>query len=229
MSNLLLILLLLPLNLHAQYQALAPQTDTFNSSLTLTPDQQTQYNLTPTLANNIAVALNFERSNFAHGPPSTDDAFYTLPFNTTTSSARPGTLLKLQVAANTSAYTLPPNTALSRFIFQSFNPLDNNGTLVPVSASILWPYLPRTRPDGTFPIVAWAHGTSGVTGNCVPSAYRNLLYQYASIFALVQAGYVVVAPDYVGLGVTRRRSTTTTTTTTTDGGGGGGEEEIVHP
>ncbi|KAL9016470.1 MAG: hypothetical protein Q9185_006187 [Variospora sp. 1 TL-2023] len=224
--NLILILLLLPLNLHAQSQALAPQTDTFNSSFALTPDQQSQYNIDPILANNVAVALNFERSNFAHGPPSTDDAFYILPSNTATSFTAPGTLLKLQVAANTSAYTLPPNTALSRFIFQSFNPLKNNGTHVPVSASILWPYLPRTRPDGTFPVVVWAHGATGVTGNCAPSAYRNQVYQFATIFALVQAGYVVVAPDYVGLGVT---GTCSTTTTTTDRGGGGKKEEIVHP
>ncbi|KAL9007339.1 MAG: hypothetical protein Q9173_007361 [Seirophora scorigena] len=79
----------------------------------------------------------------------------------------------------------------------------NNTSGVPVSAFILWPYLPRRQPDGTYPIVVWAHGTSGFPGTCAPSAYRNLLYQYATVFALVLQGYVVVAPDYAGLGVTR--------------------------
>ena len=77
-----------------------------------------------------------------------------------------------------------------------------NGSLVPVSAYILWPYLPRTLTDG-FPIVAWAHGSSGGFGNCAPSHYRNLLYQFAAPFELALQGYVVVAPDYVGLGVTQ--------------------------
>lgn len=178
----------------AQYQALSRQTDTFNSSVIFNPTQQRRSGINATLANNIAIALNFERSNFAHGPAESED-FYYAPANS--SQAAPGTLLKLELDANTSAYTLPPNTALSRILFQSEN---LNGTQVPASAYILWPYLPRTQTDG-FPVIAWAHGTSGLYSNCAPSEYRNLLYQYATVFELVLQGYVVVAPDYQGLGV----------------------------
>ncbi|CAF9941400.1 MAG: hypothetical protein HETSPECPRED_003226 [Heterodermia speciosa] len=197
----LLSVILLPISLtyhqvYAQYQALKPQTDTFNSSATITPAQQRSAGINATLANNLAVSLNFERSNFAHGPGSSD-SFYHVPLGS--AAAAPGTLLKLQVDANTTAYTLPPNTALSRFIFQSES---INGSKVPVSAYILWPYLPRTETDG-LPVVAWAHGTSGLFGNCAPSNYRNLLYQFATIFELALQGYVVVAPDYLGLGVSK--------------------------
>ena len=179
----------------AQYQALSPQTDTFGSSATITSDQQESAGINATVANNAAIALNFERSNFANGTVASED-FYHVPTNS--SGAAPGTLLKLELDANTSAYTLPPNTAISRMLFQSES---INGSKVPVSAYILWPYLPRMQSDG-FPVVAWAHGSSGALGNCAPSHYRNLLYQFASIFELAMQGYVVVAPDYVGLGVT---------------------------
>lgn len=75
-----------------------------------------------------------------------------------------------------------------------------NGTATPASAFILWPYMPRSQLDG-YPIVAWAHGTSGLFGECAPSHLRNLLYQFAAPFTLALQGYVVVAPDYAGLGV----------------------------
>ncbi|KAL8685202.1 MAG: hypothetical protein Q9218_007908 [Villophora microphyllina] len=191
-----LVFAFLPIRLRAQYHVLSPQTDTFNSTVTITPAQQQLGGFNATVASNIAVALNFERSNFAHGPVTSDD-FYRVPPGS--AEAAPGTLLKLEVDANTSAYTLPPNTAISRIIFQSES---LNGSKVPVSAYILWPYLPRTQPDG-ISIVAWAHGTSGATGNCAPSQYRNLLYQFATVFELALQGYVVVAPDYLGLGVTK--------------------------
>ena len=179
----------------AEYALLHAQNDTFNSTTTITPTQQRQAGINSTLANNVAIALEFERSNFANGSVASED-FYDVPPGS--ANAAPGTLLKLELDANTSAYTLPPNTAISRIIFQSE---DLNGTAVPVSAYVLWPYLPRSQADG-FPIVAWAHGSSGGFGNCAPSHYRNLLYQFAAPFELALQGYVVVAPDYVGLGVT---------------------------
>lgn len=180
----------------AHYPSLSPQTDTFNSTFTIPTAQQRIAGINATLANNLAVALNFERSNFAKGPASSND-FYHVPTESVTTA--PGTLLKLERDANTSVYTLPPNTALSRILFQSES---LNGSVVPVSAFVLWPYLPRTQSDG-FPVVAWAHGSSGIFGNCAPSNYRNLLYQFATVFELALQGYVVVAPDYVGLGVTK--------------------------
>ncbi|KAL8868961.1 MAG: hypothetical protein Q9174_004633, partial [Haloplaca sp. 1 TL-2023] len=160
-----------------------------------TPQQQLYAGIDDVVANKIDVALNFERSRFANGSVDSEP-FYKLPSNA--SSASPGALLKLQVSANTSAYTLPPNTALSRILYQSRT---LNGTAVPASAYILWPDNPRIEHDG-YPIVGFAHGTSGGFGNCAPSHLRNLCYEFIAPYTLALQGYVVVATDYAGLGVT---------------------------
>jgi len=142
------------------------------------------------------VALNFERSNWATGSVTTDP-FYQPPSNTSTLPA--GSLLKHETA-NTSLYTLPPLTALSRILYQTTT---LNGTLVPASAAILFPYSPRHFPsaNNSYPLVAWAHPFSGIFPECAPSHVRNIWYHFMAPFALAQAGYVVVAPDYQGLGV----------------------------
>jgi alpha-beta hydrolase superfamily lysophospholipase len=54
---------------------------------------------------------------------------------------------------------------------------------------------------GQFPMVAWAHGTSGLFRSCAPSNYRALQYHFMIPFELALEGYAVVATDYQGLGV----------------------------
>lgn len=46
---------------------LEPQTNTFNSSFKLSAEQITKANFTSAFANNIEVAVNYERSNWAFG------------------------------------------------------------------------------------------------------------------------------------------------------------------
>ena len=178
----------------AQSQSLTVQNNSFASNYRLTSEQKSQANITDVTANNIEVGLNFERSNWANGSVA-DEPFYRVPRNA--SGTVPGSLLKVQMNANTSSYTIPPNTALSRILYQSRS---LNGSAVPNSAYILWPYSPRVEADGN-PIVGWAHGTSGGFGDCAPSHIRNLWYQFSAPHTLALQGYVVVAPDYVGLGV----------------------------
>ena len=55
-------------------------------------------------------------------------------------------------------------------------------------------------PAGGWPIVVWAHGTVGVADKCAPSASTNLGGADSLIANLLINGYVVVAPDYEGLG-----------------------------
>ena len=164
-------------------------------SIIITATQRERAGLSDSLAEDVAVALEFEISNWANGSVADED-FYRLRAGTANAPAV--TLLNRLVNANTSAYTLPPNTALSRFLFQTKT---LNGSTVPGSAYILWPYLPRMQPDGGYPVIGWAHGTSGGFGNCAPSHIRNLWYQFTAPFTLALQGYVVVAPDYAGLGV----------------------------
>lgn len=175
-----------------------PHRNSTNSTTAIIADYSEQAGITSELAARITVAREFERSNWANGSVDDED-FYQVPPGTADAPA--GTLLKVQVDANTSAYTVPPSTALSRIIFQTEN---LNGSTVPASAYILWPYLPRTQPNGGgYPVIGWAHGTSGGFGNCAPSHVRNLWYQFTTPYPLVLQGYVVVAPDYAGLGVVK--------------------------
>lgn len=182
------------------------QNDTWNSSFTLpTNDIVTTANLSDVDINNLDVAINFERSNWATGDTSSDD-FYANPNDT--SSLKPGTLLRVEPYVNTSTYTLPPNTALSRISFTTRNPRNET---IPASAYVLWPYMPLSYPNLTapnssiesakYPVVAFAHGTSGVFAECGPSHLRNLWYAYSMPYELALSGYVVVAPDYQGLGI----------------------------
>lgn len=97
----------------------------------VTANQREQAGIKNGLATNVAVALEFERSNWVNGLV-TYDEFYCVPLDMADAPA--GALLKLQKNANTSAYTVPPNTAISRFMFQTKT---LNGSTVPGSAYIL--------------------------------------------------------------------------------------------
>ncbi|GAA5011673.1 alpha/beta hydrolase [Acinetobacter puyangensis] len=60
---------------------------------------------------------------------------------------------------------------------------------------------PKTeRPKDGWRVVVWAHGTTGVGDACAPS--KNPIGDNFSLLAnsLLKLGYVIVAPDYEGLG-----------------------------
>lgn len=176
---------------------LEPQTNTFNSSFKLSAEQITKANLSSDFANNIEVAVNYERSNWAFGSVA-EDSFYTVPENFTSSSP-PGALLKVEPLTNTTFYTLAPNLALSRILYTTET---HNKTVVPTSAYILWPFSPNLQPGSNKArTVVFAHGASGEFGECTPSHMRTLLYQFQAPYALALAGFAVVAPDYQGLGI----------------------------
>ena len=142
----------------------------------------------------VSKAHEFELSYRAR-PSVNLDPFYSAPDGT--GNAPVGTLLKVEKETDTSLYTLPPNLSLSRFMYQSKT---TNGTLVPVSAYVLWPYIAKPHSNG-YPVVAWAHGTSGIHTECAPSNMQNLWHHFQAPYQLALNGYVVVATDYAGLGV----------------------------
>jgi dipeptidyl aminopeptidase/acylaminoacyl peptidase len=57
-----------------------------------------------------------------------------------------------------------------------------------------------TPPVGGWPIVVWAHGTTGGADQCAPSRLPLDEPEKALVMGLVQRGYAVIAPDYEGLG-----------------------------
>jgi pimeloyl-ACP methyl ester carboxylesterase len=72
-----------------------------------------------------------------------------------------------------------------------------DGTIVAVSGVVLAPAGRSTA--GGYPIVAFAHGTTGMADECAPSR-SGLDAIPAQVLGLVKLGYVVSATDYQGLG-----------------------------
>ena len=160
------------------YQQLQSQTDLWNSSFQLSSAQIAAANISQETAHNVEIALRYERTNNAGGPMQ-NDPFYDLPADFDHSNPPPpGTILKVEQYTNISLYTLPMSLSMSRFLYTT-EALD--GTSKPASAYVLWPYLPRKfesltpcskakkNQDPLFPVIGFAHGTSGQTQACAPS------------------------------------------------------------
>jgi acetyl esterase/lipase len=73
-----------------------------------------------------------------------------------------------------------------------------DGRSVEVSGVVVAPDLPN--PLAGRPVVAWAHGTTGVADDCAPSKAKNFFDRVPHLPALIALDYVVVATDYEGLG-----------------------------
>ncbi|KAF9640793.1 putative secretory protein [Lasiodiplodia theobromae] len=174
--------------------AYSPRSSVYSSSTTLRGEQGSLGNIV------VALFVAFLVAQEANERPPVVVRFYHIPSNINwTSSIPAGTVFAVENVTNTSLYTLPAPISMSRIIYQTAT---INGTNVPASAYVLWPYLPRTFPNVTgLPVIGWGHGTSGVLPDCGPSHIRNLWYQFAGPYEMAMQGYVVVAPDYAGLGV----------------------------
>lgn len=72
------------------------------------------------------------------------------------------------------------------------------GEPIAVSGMVFVP--PGAMPEGGWPIVAWAHPTSGLVPKCAPSMAAGGTDQVQGLAALLKQGYVVTATDYPGLG-----------------------------
>lgn len=180
----------------AQAPPAAQHSTSFNSSFALSPEQIKAASITETQATNLNNVFNFDRSQLANGGPHEDD-FYSLPPLFTTNGSdpppqEPGTLLKVQDFTDTSPFVVPPNTALSRILYTTKN---HNGTVLPASAYVLWPYQARklSARDSSAgaPAVLWAHGTSGFFASAAPSSHRARKYLHTYIYIV---SVVIPAP-----------------------------------
>jgi hypothetical protein len=111
------------------------------------------------------------------------------------SGSKPGDLLKLQ-PLDPAALQINAGTTVYRIQYTS---RDLDGSPVPATGFIALPYAPAKQNSSTYPVVAYAHGTSGIYRGCAPSNSPNL-YDYNSWQLLIERGYAVVATDYAGLG-----------------------------
>jgi alpha-beta hydrolase superfamily lysophospholipase len=104
----------------------------------------------------------------------------------------PGTLIRSEPF---DGYSLPPGAHAVRILYVS-RALD--GTPVAASGVVLIPAGPS--PLHGWPVIAWAHGTSGVARMCAPSLMKDIEYGSEGLMPMVAAGFAVVATDYAGLG-----------------------------
>jgi hypothetical protein len=105
---------------------------------------------------------------------------------------KPGDLLEKEPATH---YTLPPGASAVRILYHS---KDAAGGAVAASAAVLIPA--GLKPTQGWPVIVFAHGTSGVARQCAPSAMTDVYYGSLGLFDFVKAGFAVIAIDYHGLG-----------------------------
>lgn len=86
---------------------------------------------------------------------------------------------------------------MERILYTSTDGRWNSGVL-PVSGTL---YLPKGEPPrGGWPLVAWAHGTLGVSDECAPSWAMHRPRDATYLNRWLEQGFAVVATDYQGLG-----------------------------
>lgn len=74
----------------------------------------------------------------------------------------------------------------------------DTGAPTVVSGSV---FTPRTQaPVGGWPVIAFAHGTTGIDTDCAPSESPTLSEQVDAVDAFIRLGFAVAMPDYQGLG-----------------------------
>nr|WP_314367895.1 alpha/beta fold hydrolase [uncultured Acinetobacter sp.] len=84
-------------------------------------------------------------------------------------------------------------------VVMTYKMLGVNNNEVQATALVFTPPASVVQPTNGWPIVVWAHGTTGVADKCAPSR-QGLGGNEVLLKALLASGYVVVAPDYEGLG-----------------------------
>jgi alpha-beta hydrolase superfamily lysophospholipase len=92
-------------------------------------------------------------------------------------------------------YVLPKGGHAVRILYHSQTV---HGRDVAASGVVLIPA--GAAPRGGWPVVAWAHGTSGVARQSAPSLMKSVYYGENGLMPMVAAGFAVVAADYAGLG-----------------------------
>jgi hypothetical protein len=113
-------------------------------------------------------------------------------------AGKPGDLIRSQPFDE---YELPFSVSTVRILYHSRSAA---GEDVAASGVVLFPY-DKKPPAGGWPVIAWAHGATGVARSCAPSLTRNL--GHGPFLAMyVNLGYAVIAPDYTGLGTDFRNA-----------------------
>lgn len=118
--------------------------------------------------------------------PATPDGFYSQPIP---QNARAGTLFKSEPFTT----AVPAGAQGWRILYLTAR----GGRPALASAVVVAPPQGADKPR---PVIAWAHGTTGVVAGCAPSVMDKPFDNLPDIGALVREGWVYVGTDYPGLG-----------------------------
>jgi uncharacterized membrane protein HdeD (DUF308 family)/alpha-beta hydrolase superfamily lysophospholipase len=136
----------------------------------------------------VALALAGVSARLNEGEPVVD-AFYDSPSDIPN---EPGVLLRSEEFTR----TIPDGAQAWRILYTT-----TRADGVPALASALV-VVPAERASGPLPVIALAHGTTGVDRSCAPSVLKDP-FAAGAFFALdqvIERGWALVATDYVGLG-----------------------------
>ncbi len=92
-------------------------------------------------------------------------------------------------------YGAPDGSIAHRVLYHSTDRLGND---IAVSGIAVVPT--GDPPKGGWPVVSWGHPTTGIAAQCAPSLLIEPFVSIEGMRTLVQAGYIVVATDYSGMG-----------------------------
>jgi pimeloyl-ACP methyl ester carboxylesterase len=115
------------------------------------------------------------------------EPFYAAPMDI---PADPGVLLRSEPFTR----AVPSQAQAWRILYTT---TDGDGTMAVASAIVL---TAAGGPPEPRPVIAWAHATIGVASKCAPSLRDNPWGAVPALEAIVSNGWVLVLPDYVGLG-----------------------------
>jgi len=113
-------------------------------------------------------------------------AFYDTP---ATVPSTPGELLDSE-----SFDGVPDNAQGWRILYSTTT---TNGDPAVGSAFVM---APEDPPEGPRPLILWTHGTVGINRPCAPSLFDDVSVGVPSVPQALDNGWVMVAPDYVGMG-----------------------------
>ena len=120
--------------------------------------------------------------------PQTPSAFYTPP--APLPPGPPGTLIRQEPLPS----SLPEGAQAWRVMYIS---TDLAGNPIAVTGTVVAPAGPSPEPR---PVIAWAHGTTGIRPECGVSHTRDPYQQTPAIERMLAEGFVVTITDYPGLG-----------------------------
>jgi len=116
--------------------------------------------------------------------------------NTSKSEQQPGEIITMTPMGDVDSSILAIGATATRISYRSTSGLDGSPTTVTGAF-----FIPAgDPPHGGWPVIAFAHGTTGINNECGPSQSPTLMGSINLVGGFLRLGYAVTASDYQGLG-----------------------------